>query len=212
MELINFAIVFLAVCAAYLLGAVPTGYWLCHGLFGIDITRHGSGNIGASNVGRAAGKQFFIFVFILDALKAFAAVFLLAPLLVSHLEFFNNHHIFFITESVVAACVLIGNAYSIFIGMRGGKGVAASVGILCALAPWWMSVLFIIAWIITLYISKQAFIASIISMLIVLIATAFDASMLAYTVFGMFCWLLMRHHANIRSMCNRCCPCPWNKH
>ena len=64
----------LAFPIAYLVGAVPTGYWLCKALFGADITQQGSGNIGASNVGRTYGKRYFVLIFLLDAFKAYVVL------------------------------------------------------------------------------------------------------------------------------------------
>jgi len=117
----------LVIAAAFLLGSIPTGYLVARAK-GIDIRRHGSGNIGATNVLRTLGKPLGIFVFVIDALKGFAAVwltpFLVAPPTPEWLPV------------VAAVAAIVGHNYTPWLGFRGGKGIATSAGVLLALMPW----------------------------------------------------------------------------
>ncbi|HTM06403.1 MAG TPA: glycerol-3-phosphate acyltransferase [Patescibacteria group bacterium] len=109
---------------AFLIGAIPTGYLLAQ-LYGIsDIRVFGSGNIGASNVGRLLGWKAFVLVFFLDALKAAGTLWFAQKFSASHE-----------TLLIVAFATLLGNCYSPFLGFNGGKGVATLMGIVGAFSP-----------------------------------------------------------------------------
>jgi glycerol-3-phosphate acyltransferase PlsY len=111
---------------AYLIGAVPVGY-LVGRAFGIgDIRRHGSGNIGATNVLRTAGRLPAVLTLVGDVVKGAAAVTLGAAWAGGE-------------GRVAAACAVaavVGNCWSIFLGFRGGKGGATGLGAFLALVPW----------------------------------------------------------------------------
>ena len=122
----------IAICAlvAYAVGGVPFGYLIPRLLKGIDIRTVGSGNIGATNVGRVLGKGWGIFVFFLDAAKGFAPAFLLAAPIADSLD------------STVIPCqvasglgAILGHMFPVYIGFQGGKGVATSAGVFLGLAP-----------------------------------------------------------------------------
>src|SRR5690348_15473304 len=103
--------------AAYLVGAIPTGYLIAK-LKGItDIRQHGSGNIGATNVSRILGKHYFFLIFFLDAGKAYLFIHALKA------------HFSFNYLCIFASIVLVGNGYSIFLRGSGGKGVATLFGL-----------------------------------------------------------------------------------
>jgi len=107
----------------YLLASIPFGY-LVGKLFGRDITKEGSGNIGATNVARTIGKKVGILVLFLDMLKGFIPVYL------AKLYGFDDRFI-----AVVAVTAVLGHCYSVFMKFRGGKGVATGIGVLLALSP-----------------------------------------------------------------------------
>jgi glycerol-3-phosphate acyltransferase PlsY len=115
-----------AIGLAYLVGAIPVGF-LVGRAFGIgDIRRHGSGNIGATNVLRTAGKLPAALTLVGDVVKGALAVALGRALAAGE-------------EHVAAACAvaaLVGNCWSIFLRFRGGKGGATGLGAFLALVPW----------------------------------------------------------------------------
>lgn len=140
----------LAVAAAYLLGSIPTGYLVAR-TKGLDIRQHGSGNIGATNVLRTLGKPLGISVFILDALKGYAAAWLphlIAPAAPDWLPI----------ASAVAA--IAGHNYTPWLGFKGGKGIATSAGVLLALLP--LAVLAIaVVWCAVFFTTRYVSLASL---------------------------------------------------
>ena len=116
-------IVLLALVCAFLVGSIPMGVIVARGK-GVDLRKVGSGNIGATNVGRALGKKWAIFVLVADAGKGALPV-----LLFGHL--FANPWL----PALGGLCAVLGQVFSIFLRGRGGKGVATSLGAGLALAP-----------------------------------------------------------------------------
>ena len=115
-----------AIVGAYLIGAVPIG-WLVARAFGVsDIRRHGSGTIGATNVLRTLGRLPAVVTLLGDVLKGYVAVALAAR--------FTQGDPVAVALATVAA--VVGNCWSVFLGFRGGKGVATGLGALLPLVPW----------------------------------------------------------------------------
>ena len=114
---------------AYLLGAVPFGKIIARMAAQIDITQRGSKNIGATNVARELGLKWGLLTLVLDVLKG------LVPVLVFSVCFFKGDTSSQMALAVVCLCPLLGHQFSIFIGFRGGKGVATALGIYLALSP-----------------------------------------------------------------------------
>jgi glycerol-3-phosphate acyltransferase PlsY len=118
-------VIVLAAVAAYVVGAVPVGYLVAR-LFGVtDIRRHGSGNIGATNVLRAAGRLPGLVTLFGDIAKGWIAV-ALAGRIGGDVPS---------TLALGAAAAVVGNCWSVFLGFRGGKGVATGLGALLRLVP-----------------------------------------------------------------------------
>ena len=115
----------LAVLIAYLLGSIPFGYLIVRKKLGDDIRQTGSGGTGATNVSRRAGMTAGVFTLVLDALKGSLAV-LLAKELAPHLEW---------VIAAAAIAVIAGHMFPVWLGFRGGKGVATGVGVFLILAP-----------------------------------------------------------------------------
>lgn len=124
---------FLIHLAGFLLGSVPVGYLIAK-LKGIDIRRVGSGNIGATNVGRSIGKKAGILTLLGDVAKGAAGVLLVELLPVTH----SGPVQVFVHElgASVGFCAILGHCYSPFLRWNGGKGVATSLGVFAVLAPW----------------------------------------------------------------------------
>ena len=118
--------------AAYFLGSIPTGYLVARAK-GIDIRAVGSGNIGATNAMRVLGKPAGIIVLLADALKGYAAVAWLCPLL---MNLFNGPAARVETLRIVAGiAAVLGHNYTCWLKFKGGKGIATSAGVYFALAP-----------------------------------------------------------------------------
>lgn len=127
MNLLELALV---VVASYLVGAIPMGYIAGRVLQGTDIRDYGSGKIGATNVLRVLGRRPFIAVMVADALKGYV------PVLVTWYVFNGGADIKDAHALQVAAGIaaVLGHDYPVYIGFRGGRGVAVSFGVYAALA------------------------------------------------------------------------------
>jgi glycerol-3-phosphate acyltransferase PlsY len=123
---------------AYLLGSIPFGYLIVKGTRGADIRKTGSGGTGATNVSRHAGKAAGLLTLVLDALKGGAAVFVAGWILGINLfgeqiDSTSTGPYWWVGAAGVAA--IAGHMFPVWLGFRGGKGVATGVGVFSMLAP-----------------------------------------------------------------------------
>src|SRR3984957_3377478 len=144
----------LIVLVSYLIGSIPSGYLVAR-TQGVDIRQHGSKNIGATNVLRVMGKKWGYLVFVCDSFKGFLAV-KLGFLIADH--FLHSP----VLGGVIAAiaCIL-GHNYTIWLGFKGGKGIATSSGVILASFPIGVVCCLAIVWIAVFYIGKYVSVASI---------------------------------------------------
>lgn len=174
---------------AYVIGSIPTGYWLAKLLYDVDIRQHGSGNTGATNVGRILGKKYFFLVMMIDACKAYAFL-----VMVNRYGLNETWYLL-----CIAGCLLIGNAHSLFLNFQGGKGVATALGILSFFLPFWMIIFFSVFWGLVFFLTTFAFLASLITMFVVftVYVICFGTTLFTFFLIVLFIWLLLRHHSNI---------------
>ena len=179
------------VLAAFFIGSLPFGYWL--GLLrGVDLRKQGSGNTGATNVGRVLGKKWGIFVFVLDLGKGWVAVALAKS--VGNLT---------VTWAVtVGVFAVLGHVFSPWLGFRGGKGVATSAGILIGLVPW-VALGVALIWLLTFQMSRTVSVASLCA------ATAFplfvfwlmpEQKVFQWISIGMTVLVWFRHRDNLKRL------------
>jgi len=109
----------------YLAGSVPFGVLLTRWLRGVDVRQSGSGNIGATNVTRVAGKKLGALVLLLDALKGALAVALALWLMSGAPR----------VHAAVGLAAFLGHVYPVWLRLHGGKGVATALGVLVVLVP-----------------------------------------------------------------------------
>jgi acyl phosphate:glycerol-3-phosphate acyltransferase len=194
------------VCCAigYFFGSFPAGY--CAGrLAGIDIRSAGSGNIGATNVLRVLGKQWGYPVFAIDALKGFAAVRLVLfivkywPTATPYAEYF---------AILTAVITIAGHMFPVWLGFKGGKGVATSAGALFGLMPWAVPCVFLV-WYIVFQISRYVSLASIVAAVSLPIIVALfahwgliDTAALIYFSILIAALVLWRHRSNFSRLLN----------
>jgi len=172
---------------AYLLGSLPFGYILSNIIKKTDIRKHGSGNIGATNVLRVMGWKAALPVFVLDFAKGTAAV-ALARLV-------SDQPAIYLTAGFLA---MVGHSFPVFLKFKGGKAVATAAGVLAALSGWVtvsLLVLFVILVAATRYVSAGSIIASM-TLPVLFWLFGFE---LAYIIFGLAAALLIaaRHQQNI---------------
>ena len=161
----------LIVAIAYLLGSVPTGYLLVRFFRHEDIRSVGSGNIGATNVLRSGGKGLGAATFLLDMLKGALAVGLAAWLGLQFATAVPPRDI----EALAAVVAVFGHMFPVWLGFRGGKGVATGFGVFLVAAPW-------------------AALAAISVFIVILLLTRYVslASILGAASFPIFAWFLVR--------------------
>jgi acyl-phosphate glycerol 3-phosphate acyltransferase len=188
--------------AAYLVGAVPFGYLVARGR-GIDILHQGSGNIGATNVGRVLGRRFGILVFLLDFAKGALPV-LAALTLTSRLD----ADLMPALPAVLAAiAAFLGHLFPVYLGFKGGKGVATGAGIVSVLVPL-PALAALLTWVTVLastrYVSLASLVASALLCGVYLVATPqpWGEAHLAVTLFCLLAAALVftRHRANLRRL------------
>ncbi len=134
---------------AYLLGSVPVGVLVAK-IQGKDLRAEGSGNIGATNAGRVLGRTWGLVVFALDVAKAAIPVFLARWWLP------ESHF----TAATVAIAAISGHIWSVFLGFRGGKGVATMLGALLAV-NWVAALLVLVVWALVTQTTRYVSVGSI---------------------------------------------------
>ena len=145
----------LAVGAAYLVGSIPFSFLVARGFGVADVRRVGSGNVGATNVLRSAGRMAGGLALLLDAAKG-AAASLLAMKLVPDQE---------LTWALAAVAAVLGHMYPVWLRFQGGKGVATGLGAFAPLAPGAAvggTVLFLLTLATTRYVSLGSIVGSVI--------------------------------------------------
>lgn len=184
---------------SYLIGAVPFGYLIARSR-GVDIFQHGSGNIGATNVGRVLGRRYGILVFLLDFAKG-AVPTALAVTCASQL-----HEALRPAAAGVGAglAAFLGHCFPIYLRFRGGKGVATATGVVAVLLPGPAFLAFLV-WLATLAATRFMVLASLLAAYVLLVARLllvaepFSEENRILTGFCVLASLLitLRHRANL---------------
>ncbi len=178
------------VLAAYLLGAIPFGLLLSRLISRRDPREHGSGNIGATNALRTGGKLVGALTLLADIGKGALAVEL--ALAAGWTEFW---------VAAVAMAAFIGHIFPVYLGFRGGKGVATMFGVLIPWQPWVAAAAFAV-WLLALRLSRYVSLSSILAGLVLPLAAWLLGGSLPMVVLCMALALLMiwRHADNIRRL------------
>ncbi|NER02954.1 MAG: glycerol-3-phosphate 1-O-acyltransferase PlsY [Okeania sp. SIO3C4] len=194
---------------AYLLGATPSGYWIGSWFYGIDIREQGSGSTGATNVLRTIGKLPALAVLIIDILKGVLAIalvrYIYSLLFVQNLTITAGIPDVYIAKEwmviLVGLTAIFGHTKSIWIGFKGGKSVASSLGILLAMS-WVVGLGTLSVFIVVLAISRIVSLSSIIAAISVSGLMFFTGKPLPYEIFaiagGMY--VIWRHRSNIERL------------
>lgn len=144
-------IIALLLAAAYLIGAFPSSYVVAKLVRGIDLRQHGSGNLGATNAFRVLGWRAATPVFILDIFKGWLPAFAFP-----RIDGSDRWEL----ALAYGAAAIVGHVFSIYVGFKGGKGVATGAGVFLALAP--LAVLITtIVWIVLVFTTRTVSIGSI---------------------------------------------------
>jgi glycerol-3-phosphate acyltransferase PlsY len=178
---------FLALIIGYLLGTIPFGLLLTRAAGLGDVRSIGSGNIGATNVLRTGNKGLAALTLLLDALKGTAAVFI-----ASHWG---------LPAALLAGLgALLGHIFPVWLGFKGGKGVATYLGVLVALA-WEGALVFAIVWLAVAFTTRYSSLAALVAMIVVpaaLYLLGFGQIALLFVVLSLI--VIAKHRANIRRL------------
>jgi glycerol-3-phosphate acyltransferase PlsY len=173
----------------YLLGAIPFGLILGYLSGAGDIRKIGSGNIGATNVLRTGRKGLAAATLILDAAKGAAAV-----LLMAHFALATQPGLAPLAAAIGA---LLGHCFPVWLGFRGGKGVATLLGVCLALA-WPVGLVYAFVWLVMLKISRFSSVSGISAALAApLAAAALGHGDMAWVLAGLAALVVWMHRANI---------------
>lgn len=175
---------------AYLLGSIPFGYLIVRGKSGADIRETGSGGTGATNVSRRIGRVAGVLTLLLDAAKGCVAV------LIAKAVTGDDWMI-----AVAAIAALVGHIFPVWLGFRGGKGVATGVGIFLVLAPIALlcaGVVFVAIVVLTRYVSLGSITAAI--LIPVLVWLQFDSQSLLAAAVVAALLIVFAHRGNIQRL------------
>jgi len=188
---------------SYLLGAIPFALIFAKLMGRIDITKHGSGNIGGTNVLRTVGPKAAIVVVILDLGKAILAV-LLAQSIMGDSEFFiGDFSLNWQAAQVLSAImVMVGHNWSVYIKFRGGKGVAAYFGswfVMCWPAALFGGAIVIGITLLTRYVSMGSILGSLAIILLLIVLTLTNGSPPIYLLYSVISVIMIvyQHRTNI---------------
>jgi glycerol-3-phosphate acyltransferase PlsY len=183
---------FFAGILSYCLGSIPSGLLFGKYIWGVDLREHGSKNIGATNAWRILGKGPGLLVFTADLLKGVLGVALGL--------YFVGTPLAMILGGITA---IVGHGWSIFLGFKGGKGVATGLGVVTMLMPH-VTLVILGVWIVIVFFSKYVSLGSVIAAALVpIVAYIFDEP-LEFLYFGIVAaiFVIYRHKTNIERLIN----------
>ena len=180
----------LLVLAAYLIGSIPFGLIFGKAIWKKDLRQFGSHNIGATNAWRVLGKKAGLFIFIMDFIKGQLGVLLGA-------------YLFALPGAMVVGGLfaILGHMFPIFLGFRGGKGVATSLGVLAALMPKITAIVFIV-WLVIVLITRYVSLGSVVAAVLTPILAAVFKEPIIYFLFTLVAavFIIFRHRENIKRL------------
>jgi glycerol-3-phosphate acyltransferase PlsY len=159
------AIVAAWIVGAYLAGSIPFG-WLIGKARGVDIRQLGSRNIGATNCGRVCGWPYGVAAFVLDVAKGFGPGAAAVAWLPEMVGGFGDEHHHWLAIVLVAAQPIIGHLFPVWLGFKGGKAVATSLGVLLALPMLqWPALAALGVWIVVTGLARYVSVGSTVAAL-----------------------------------------------
>jgi glycerol-3-phosphate acyltransferase PlsY len=188
----------LVALATYLLGSIPFGFLLVWLFRKEDIRSKGSGNIGATNVVRSGAKGLGALTFLLDAVKGYVAVLVAIEIAgLPGLAAVPRANV----AAVAALCAVLGHMYTVWLGFKGGKGVATAFGLFVALAPWAALAslgVFIVVFALSRYVSLASILGAAGFPLFALLLGHEDFGIwLTAVIFLVPAIVIVKHHQNI---------------
>jgi len=187
----------LYILLSYFIGAIPSSVWIGKRFYNLDVREHGSGNAGATNTFRVIGKKAGVVVLLVDIMKAWFATVVLSTMA-------GDKSIDYMLALGLVA--VLGHVFPIYIGFRGGKGIASLLGVIIAIHPL-ASLYSIIVFITTLLISRFVSLSSILAACAfpVLIIIHFQSTNRSLIIFSLMVAVLVifTHKKNIERLFNK---------
>ena len=182
-----------AIALGYLLGSIPFGLLLTRAAGMGDVRKIGSGNIGATNVLRTGNKKLAALTLLHDALKGTAAVY------AGH--WLGAHGGVAILASLLAGlAAFLGHVFPVWLGFKGGKGVATYIGVLLG-AAWKLALVFCGVWLLTAVVTRYSSLSALVAAITVPVAAWFiDSPAIALLAAILSLLLIWKHDANIRRL------------
>ncbi len=179
-----------AILLSYLIGAIPFGLLFTRWFSDIDVRTVGSGNIGATNVLRAAGKKAALLTLLADCLKGLLPVLAIRLLL-------NDEY----TSLLSGAAALLGHTFPIYLGFKGGKGVATSFGVALALTPL-AGLASLITWAVAAFIWRYSSLAALTAFTLypLYTFTLYPSQHLRLLSLFLFAMIYAKHRENIKRL------------
>jgi glycerol-3-phosphate acyltransferase PlsY len=182
----------MALAIGYLLGSIPFGILLTRLAGTADIRTIGSGNIGATNVLRTGRKTLAAATLIGDMLKGTVAIVVVELMWGRELA------------TVAALAAFLGHLFPVWLGFKGGKGVATFIGLLLGLALWTATAVFCGVWVVVAALTRYSSLAALVASAVTPPLLWFSGYRLEAEFFGLLSLLLwVKHAANIRRLCTR---------
>ncbi|MFL5262504.1 MAG: glycerol-3-phosphate 1-O-acyltransferase PlsY [Anaeromyxobacteraceae bacterium] len=181
---------------AYLLGSVPFGVVLTRLFTGKDVRTVGSGNIGASNVTRAAGKAAGVLTLVLDAAKASV------PMLATRAFLADEGDAALTWATLVGVAAFVGHIYPVWLGFKGGKGVATALGVYMVLSPW-PSLLALVVFGAVVGLTRVPALGSLAGTAVITVGTFISyggSSFVSWAALAVALVIVLRHRANIERL------------
>ena len=181
----------LIIISCYLLGSIPFGYIVGKLFKKVDIRELGSGNIGATNVFRILGPSLASLVLIGDIGKGIFSIYLV--------QYFNIDNLLILT--IAGLAVICGHDWSLFLGFKGGKGIATTFGVVFALNPT-ISILALIIWGVVVITTRYVSLSSIFAVISIFIFTILFKQPYEYIMFSAIILILgiFKHKENIKRL------------
>lgn len=182
----------LVILGSYLVGSIPNGLIIGKTLYNVDLRQFGSKNIGATNAYRTLGLRPALMVFVTDALKGVLGV------LIG--QYIGETSIAQLLGGIAA---IIGHNWSVFLGFKGGRGVATGLGVIAVISPKVTLIVFVV-WAIIVYFTRYVSLASIVAAALVPITMWLLNARQEFLYFGIVAalFVIIRHRPNIERLLN----------
>ncbi len=189
---------YLLLVLSYLLGATPTSYWVGKAFHGVDLREHGSGNLGATNAFRVLGWRSALPVILVDISKGFVPVGVFPHLMGASRG--GSQGTLLGWTLAFGGAAIVGHMFSLWVGFRGGKGVATSAGVFLGLAPWAVLGAFLV-WLAvvgtTRYVSAGSVAAALLLPVLVALTPHDGGTTLLWFTVALALFVTWAHRSNI---------------